>query len=102
MYDTDKNGQGEVIIQRNIPETFRSLSGLSGYNDSQMVNLVWDSVNMKEVWRAENVNGVINDFFIGDIDNDGKDELIAVLVLESGGSVLKKNSSMLLIYELYS
>jgi hypothetical protein len=103
MYDTNRDGRGEVIIQRNIPASFRALSGLSGYDDSQMVDLVWDSIGLKEVWRAENVNGAINDFAIGDIDNDGKDELIAVLVVKTGEFIqIRDHNSMILVYELYN
>lgn len=100
VYDTDRDGIGEVIIQRNIPTTFKGLSGLTGYNDSQMVNLVWDTAGLVEVWRAKNTNGIINDFAIGDIDNDGMDELVSALAFQKGTLELKEKESMIIVYDM--
>jgi len=102
-YDTDRDGLEEVIIQRNIPTTIGlEMITMGGYADSQMVNLAWDTIGLKEVWRAENVNGVINDFFVGDIDNDKTDELAVVLSVKTGDALdLKENKSMVIVYDLY-
>jgi len=100
IYDTDRDGLGEVIIQRNVPTTYKALAGLTGYNDSQMVNMIWDTAGLIEVWRAKNANGAINDFAIGDIDNDGMDELVAVLAFQKGTLDLKEKESMIIVYDM--
>lgn len=102
VYDTDRDGIGEIILQRNIPTTYKALKDLTGYNDSQMVNLVWDTAGLQEVWRAKNANGMINDFYIGDIDNDGMDELVAVLAFSKGSLNLKEKESMIIVYDMNS
>jgi TolB-like protein len=59
-------------------EKFRS------YNDSQIMSMRWDGMGLTQEWRTRKLTGCIRDFAVGDFNNDGKDDLVAAVILDEG------------------
>ena len=60
------------------------LARFRAYNDSQIMALFWDGLGLAQDWRTRKLTGCIRDFAVGDFNNDGKDELVAAVILEEG------------------
>jgi hypothetical protein len=46
--------------------------------------MYWDGLGLAQDWRTRKLTGCIRDFALGDFNNDGKDELVAAVVLDEG------------------
>ncbi len=60
------------------------LEKFRAYNDSQIMAMHWDGLGLAQDWRTRKLTGCIRDFALGDFNNDGKDELVAAVVLDEG------------------
>jgi hypothetical protein len=60
----------------------------------------WDGIGLAVLWRTRKLSGHISDFAMGDFDNDGKDELVAALVIKTGNMATTTPKSAVITYEL--
>jgi hypothetical protein len=66
-----------------------------------MSGFVWDGVGLAPRWKTRQFSGFIQDFNVGDFDNDGQDELVAALVTKEGRVALVSEArSSIIGYEL--
>ena len=96
--DINRDGKNEVITLKN-----ERLSELLSYRKFTQGNIeirVWDGVGLAVHWRTRQLSGYYSDFAVGDFDNDGKDELVAALVIRSGDVVTTEPKSTVIAYEL--
>lgn len=98
--DLDADGKYEVIAARNYGGTGRLLERFRKYTDSHIEVLSWNGLGLADVWKTRKISGHIRDFEIGDFDNDGKDELVAAVIMKEGSMVLTTPESSLIAYEL--
>jgi hypothetical protein len=54
------------------------------YSDSQIMTLYWDGLGLSQEWRTRKISGQVRDIAIGDFNNDGKDELVAAVIIDEG------------------
>jgi hypothetical protein len=96
--DINKDGKNDVITVRNqrLSEliSYRSFT----YGEIEVRN--WDGIGLAVLWKTRKLSGYFSDFAVGDFDNDGQDELVAALVIETGSVVTTKPKSALIAYEL--
>lgn len=85
--DLDKDGKNEVVVGKNIDSAGRLFSKFRLYKGGHIQCLAWDEFGLSLKWKTREISGHISDYALGDIDNDGQDELIF--------SVVKKISSVL-------
>ena len=85
-YDTNKDGKRELIVVKNLTAS-RILKNIKIFTSSEFYNLEWDSLSLLENWRTRKMSGYVADYQIKDIDNDGQDEIVMVLVTSSGSLV---------------
>jgi hypothetical protein len=80
-----KDGKPRILTVKNhdMMGAIR-LDKFRGYNDSQIMAMYWDGLGLAQEWRTRKLTGCIRDFAVGDFNNDGKDELVAAVVLEEG------------------
>jgi TolB-like protein len=95
--DLDKDGLDEVIISKN-ESSLGVLERAKSYDKGEIVNLVWDEVNLVQNWTTQPMNGYITDYQIRDVDNDGEEELVAALVTP-GGALTGKSTSVILFFK---
>ncbi len=98
--DLDADGKYEVIAARNYDIAGRLLERFRKFTDSQIEVFSWNGLGLADVWKTRKISGYIRDFEIGDFDNDGKDELIAAVIMKEGSIVWTTPQSSLIAYEL--
>jgi len=96
-YDTNKDGKRELIVVKNLTAS-RILKNTKIFTSSEFYNLEWDSMSLLENWRTRKMGGYVADYQIKDIDNDGQDEIVMVIVTSSGSLVGRE--SVIAAYKL--
>ncbi|MFH1075733.1 MAG: FG-GAP-like repeat-containing protein [Pseudomonadota bacterium] len=95
------NGHSEVVIVRNN-QTSRLFPKLKTFKSAEICSLSWDGLGLKENWKTPKIEGYVSDYAIGDIDNDGKNELVASVILKTGNSLVGDKQSTIISYDLQS
>ncbi len=98
-YDTNKDGKRELIVVKNLT-TSRILKNTKIFTSSEFYNLEWDSMSLLENWRTRKMGGYVADYQIKDIDNDGENEIVMVIVTSSGSLVGRE--SVIAAYKLHA
>jgi TolB-like protein len=83
-----------LIVIKNKDRAGRLFSRIRSFESGHVECLAWNGVSMEEKWRTPDVSGYISESAIGDLDNDGKNELICAVVMEEGLFFKKKKSYM--------
>ena len=97
--DLNRDGNYEVTVVKNHSTTGHLFRQSVVYNGAKIVSLFWDGLGLTPNWSTRKVSGYFSDIAIGDIDNDGKPEIAAV-VQNNQGSLLKKTKSAIITYDL--
>ena len=98
-YDTNKDGKRELIVVKNLTAS-RILKNTKIFTSSEFYNLEWDSMSLLENWRTRKMGGYVADYQIKDIDNDGENEIVMVIVTSSGSLVGRE--SVIAAYKLHA
>ena len=96
--DIDRDGKNEVITVNN--KRLSELLSYRKYTEGEIEIRGWDGIGLAVLWRTRKLSGHFSDFAVGDFDNDGKDELIAALVIRTGSVVTTEPKSTVIAYEL--
>lgn len=92
--------EGEVITVRNEDMSNRKLD-MRYFVNSQIESFKWDGVGLAPNWKTRQVSGYIQDYYVGDFDNDGRDELVAALIIKEGRlALVGEPKSTIIGYEL--
>jgi hypothetical protein len=93
--------ESEVIAVQNHDLAGNTLKEFRYFNKSHIAGFTWDGVGLGPSWKTRQLTGYIQDFTVGDIDNDGQDEIVAALVLKEGRvAFIGEAKSTLVAYEL--
>jgi len=98
IQDINKDGKNDVITVRN--QRLSELISYRTFTGGEIEVRNWDGIGLSVLWTTRKLSGYFSDFGVGDFDNDGKDELVASLVINTGSVVLTKAKSALIAYEL--
>ena len=90
--DLNRDGLNEVITIFNEPLLWNVMSRVRSYKKGMITSLIWDGGGLYQQWRTREFQKYISDFVVGDLNNDGSDE-IAFLVVEKEGTSLTKPTS---------
>ena len=92
--------ESEVIAITNHEFTNRKLD-LRVFTKTHVEAFTWDGIGLRPIWKTRTMKGYIQDYTVGDFDNDGQDELVAALVIKGGQVVLLTEAkSTLIAYDL--
>jgi len=97
-YDTNKDGKKEIVIVKNTSPTGGYFSRVKYYTSSEIYNLEWDGLSLMENWRTRKINGYVSDYQLKDIDNDGENEVVLLVVVSIGP--MSKGKCALVSYKL--
>jgi len=100
IYDMDKDGKNEVIAVKNKEMAGSLLKSFRKFTKANFVSLTWDGLGLVPNWKTRQISGHIRDFAIGDFDNDGKNELVAGVVIKEGSIVFTTPKSTIIAYEI--
>ena len=93
--------ESEVIAVQNHDLTSSTLQEFRYFNKTHLAGFTWDGVGLGPSWKTRQLSGYIQDFNVGDFDNDGQDELIAALVVKEGRmAFVTEAKSTIIGYEL--
>ena len=98
--DVNSDGKPEVIAVNNHGKLSRSLSQFRKFTKSHIESLAWDGLGLMPFWKTRTISGHVRDFFIGDFNNDGIDELVAAVILKEGSIIGTTPKSTVIAYSL--
>ncbi len=89
-----------VITAKNYDLSGRKLE-YRKLTKAEFVALTWDGIGLVPTWKTRQISGYIQDFAVGDFDNDGRPELVAAVVIKEGRVILTgEPKTTLIAYEL--
>jgi len=98
--DLDNDKKKEILVVKNIDTTGGVFSRVRIFKSGYFECLSWDNVGLSPKWKTRKFSGYISDYTLGDIDNDGKDELVFLLVTQTGGSTLGDDRSFVVSWKI--
>jgi hypothetical protein len=98
IQDINKDGKNDVITVKN--HRLSDILSLRKFTHGEIEIRSWDGIGLAVLWTTRKLSGYFCDFYVGDFDNDGQDELVAALVQKTGSVVTTKPKSALIAYEL--
>ncbi len=97
--DLDGDGKAELLVVNNQGTTGRYLKRYRRYKSGLFESLSWDGLGLASTWQTRKISGYLADHAVGDIDNDGRPELVGVVVSQRG-SLISKAASAVIAYNL--
>jgi TolB-like protein len=93
--------ESELIAVQNQDLTAAKLQQFRYFTKTYIAGFTWDGTGLAPSWKTRQFSGFIQDFIVGDFDNDGQDELVAALVIDEGRvSLVSEAKSAIIGYEL--
>jgi len=100
VWQNSAKKETEVIAIKNHDITDRKLD-LRMFTKTYIEAFTWDGLGLRPIWKTRTMKGYIQDYTVGDFDNDGNDELVAALVIKEGRVVvLTESKSTIIAYDL--
>lgn len=91
--DMNGNGKREVIVPYNT-EQLTSLSRTKLFKNGLVQGLEWNGLNLLPVWKTDSVAKFIADVNMGDVDNDGVQDVIYAVVNKTALTKKKQRSTL--------
>jgi TolB-like protein len=92
----------EVIVVKNYEVAEMKFERFRKFTDAQIEGLAWDGLGLASKWVTRKISGCIRDYAVGDFDNDGREEIVAVVVTKTGSIITTEPKSSIIAYELGS
>jgi hypothetical protein len=96
VVDLDGDGIQEIVAVKN-EDRAGAFSRLRMFKQGRLEVLKWDRIGLVSVWRTRNVTKFIGDFTLGDVDGDGRTEIVAAIVQKTRNA-LGSGSSYLAVF----
>jgi len=90
--DLDNDGKKEVIVVKNEDAVGRSLGRVRHFKSGHIECLSWNGFGLNLKWKTGKISGYISDYAIGDLNNDGQDEILLSVVTKTGFFTGKQRS----------
>jgi len=97
--DIDKDGKNEVILANNKDYARNLLPNLRIFKSGHIECLQWEELSFGLKWRTTDVSGQVSDMVVGDLNNDGVDEIV-FSVVEVPGSAFNNARSYLSSWQI--
>jgi len=94
--DFDNNKTQEFATVINTNSTPRIFNNLRNYTQGRVECHEWKSLNFEPIWKTQDVSGYIPDFFIADLDGDGRNNVIYPVV-NKGGFIIGKYTTYIVV-----
>ncbi|MBW1896886.1 MAG: VCBS repeat-containing protein, partial [Deltaproteobacteria bacterium] len=100
VQDLDGDGRQEVVVVKNYSLTGEVIARVRHFSSGEIKSLSWDGLGLSENWRTRKISGYVSDYAIADFDNDGENEIVALVVASKGIPILAKAKSAIISYDL--
>ncbi len=98
--DIDRDGKVEVLIARHEELAKNMVKDFRYFKKASISSLLWNGLGLVPQWETQSLSGRISDFTVGDIDNDGTDELVIALVSKEGQIIFTDSISSIITFDL--
>ena len=98
--DMNQDGNPEIITACNYDTVKLKLTSFRSFSKSYIKVLTWDGLGLSTIWKTRVIPGRTSDFFIGDFDHDGIEELVISLITKEGLTAFSATQSRVVAYEL--
>ena len=92
--DIDRDGLNEIIVLKN-KNTAGIFSRIKAFKEGHIDCLSYDDIGVQLKWQTRNISGYISDYVIGDLNNDGLNEIVLSTVAK-GKSFMSKGKSYII------
>jgi len=90
--DLDRDKKNEVIVVKNHDVSRGIFHRSRKFTKGHFEALAWDNVGLRSIWKTRRFSGYISDYTVGDLDNDGTDELVFAVIAKSDGPMTDPKS----------
>ena len=87
------DGAPAVLVVKNS-ESARAFQRLKVFKSGQIEYLAWNGLAFVPAWRTQPVSKYISDFALGDLNHDGKDELVFAVVVKTSTAFSEGKSTI--------
>ncbi|MEE4264876.1 MAG: VCBS repeat-containing protein [Desulfobacteraceae bacterium] len=94
----EQDGDLSVLVIKNT-EGGRTFPRVKIFNSGHIEYLAWNGLSFVPTWRTQPVSKYISDFAVGDLDNDGQDELVFAVVVKTS-SAFEEGKSTIVFQDL--
>jgi hypothetical protein len=98
--DLDNNGKLEILVIQNHDRARRIMLQQRIFSSGKIEALAWDGLGLAAAWQTRQLSGRIQDFTIGDFDNDGTSELLLAVVAKEGAVIFTDAECSLVAFDL--
>jgi len=101
LADLNKDGRLEVIANKNVTGIFaRDILNLNFFGKSELYSFSWNGITMVEDWHTPAFQGMTTAYTVADLNNDGQQELVLVLVTSPGTAIWTEGKSKVVVYPI--
>ncbi|WP_320006301.1 FG-GAP-like repeat-containing protein [Maridesulfovibrio sp.] len=90
----------EVLLNKDLSVAGQVFSNYKNFSQGEIHSEYWDGVGLNLAWKTRRIKGTVTGYGIGDVDNDGKDELYCLLNTYPGALGVKFRKTLIMAYEL--
>ena len=100
LWHNRADDETQVIVIKNHDITGRKLEARI-FTKTNIEAFTWDGLGLKPLWKTRTIRGHIQDYAVGDFDNDGQDEIVSGLVIKEGRvAMISEPKSTIIAYDL--
>lgn len=92
LRDLDGDGRPEILTVKNVLRRgkvgFVKVQSMVSYDNGRIAALKWTKGGLEERWATSLLGGYVVDFAVGDVDGDGRSELVVGVLDPVEGSLL--------------
>ncbi|WP_419660754.1 hypothetical protein Dvar_11600 [Desulfosarcina variabilis str. Montpellier] len=100
--DTDRNGKPEVLVAFHKELARNMLKNFRKFSKAVIECKEWNGLSLESKWKTQEFDGRASDFVLGDVDNDGMDELVVAVIAKEGSMILTDAASRIIAFDLYA
>jgi TolB-like protein len=100
LTDIDRDGKTEVMIARHEDLAKSMLQDFRSLKNAKVESLEWNQLGLAPKWETQALSGRVSDFTVGDLDNNGVDELVIALVAKEGKVLFTDSVSSVIAFDL--
>jgi hypothetical protein len=101
VVDLRRNGIPEIVLNRNTTSFDKWLpNSMKYYDQGEIVSFSWDNMGLTENWKTKELNGQVTALRIGDLEGNGKKQLVVSMVYAKDPLKLYDSKSVIFTYDL--
>ncbi len=93
--DIDGDGLNEIIVVKNYDGEGGIFSRMKSFKEGRIDCFSYDDIGVQPKWQTRNIAGYISDYVIGDLDNDGTNEIVLSAVAKNKSAFSKGSSHII-------